>query len=117
DKAVKWYHDKLGYEFHFFDVAGGAGYVGPTPEYNPSITIRYAGVLSECFESEHSRMALVETPEFVPLVHKPYNIMSANPEEDYEILRSRGVQLTPISEGRFTFRDLDGNEIEIVGER
>ncbi|HET7579271.1 MAG TPA: VOC family protein [Bacillales bacterium] len=116
DKSVQWYHDKLGFEFHFFEATGGAGYIGPmAPEYHPSTTIHYAGVLNKYFESEHSRIALVETPEFTPLVHKPFNILSLNLEEDYEILRSRDVHLTPISDGRFTFQDLDDNEIEIVG--
>ncbi|HEU5138684.1 MAG TPA: VOC family protein [Bacillales bacterium] len=117
EDAIKWYRNKLDYDFHFFSVTGGAGYIGQTPEYVQELTIRYAPVSSESFQTRSSRMAIVETPEFFPLTYKAYSILSSNIEEDYETLRSRGVHIVQKSDQKFTFQDADGNEIEIVKEK
>jgi catechol 2,3-dioxygenase-like lactoylglutathione lyase family enzyme/predicted enzyme related to lactoylglutathione lyase len=118
DKSVEWYQKTLGYPFHFFSATGAAGYVGATPEYVPDLTIRYAGVDNNIFESAWSRMALVETPLFYPLMHIPYNILSSNAKEDYDILKKKDVKLTEYhEEGNkkwFAFDDLDGNTIGII---
>jgi catechol 2,3-dioxygenase-like lactoylglutathione lyase family enzyme len=118
NEAVNWYQEKLGYEFHYFQATGAAGVIGPTPVYMPEITIYYAGVSKKSFQSEWSRISLVETPEFNPLVYKPYNILSSSIEEDYALLCMRGVKILDIAgiDGnlRFSFFDMDGNQIEIV---
>jgi catechol 2,3-dioxygenase-like lactoylglutathione lyase family enzyme len=118
NEAVNWYQEKLGYEFHHFEATGAAGVIGPTPAYNLDLTIYYAGVKKKSFQSKWSRIALVETPEFHPLVYKPYNILSSNIEEDRILLHTRGVDVTEIAgiagQRRFSFYDIDRNQIEIV---
>jgi catechol 2,3-dioxygenase-like lactoylglutathione lyase family enzyme len=118
NEAVKWYQENLDYEFEFFQATGAAGVIGPTPALMPELTIYYAGVSKASFQNEWSRICLVETPEFNPLNYKPYNILSSNIEEDYELLRMRGVEISDIAgvagNRRFSFWDRDRNEIEIV---
>ncbi|QGQ94692.1 hypothetical protein EHS13_07220 [Paenibacillus psychroresistens] len=118
-ESIEWYKQNLGFHFHFFSATGGAGYIGATPEYVADLTINYAGVDHNSFESAWSRMALVETPSFNPLRHIPYNILSSNAMEDYDILQKKNVKLSKYYEEgnkvRFTFEDLDGNSIGIFG--
>jgi catechol 2,3-dioxygenase-like lactoylglutathione lyase family enzyme/predicted enzyme related to lactoylglutathione lyase len=120
DKAVEWYGQNLGYNFHFFSATGAAGYAGATPEYVPDLVISYAGVENSSFETAWSRIALVETPSFNELSHIPYSILSANAKEDYDILQKKHVKLSEYHEvgtkNWFAFDDLDGNSIGIVQE-
>jgi catechol 2,3-dioxygenase-like lactoylglutathione lyase family enzyme len=112
DTAVDWYKEKMGYDFDYFNATEAAGYIGPSPEYIPGLTIHYAGVKSG-LTSPWSRICLVEPPEFHPLVHVPYTIQSAHAEEDYTILKSKGVRLSEFHEQGFHYYDYDGNPIGI----
>lgn len=118
DASVRWYQDKLGFDFHYFSATGAAGYVGPTPDYVEGLTIRYAGFKPFSPESPWSRMALVETPVVYPLVHIPYTIQSSDAEENHRRLRALDVQLSDFqddgSRKQFYFYDYDGNPIGIV---
>lgn len=118
ERAVSWYQEKLGYAFYYFDATGVAGFVSPTPEYVKDLTIRYAQVHDDQFETSWSRMCLVETPTHMPLVHSPYTLEAYDAESVYSELYERNVRLTPIVNlqgfKRFRFYDLDGNEIQIV---
>jgi len=117
-KAIEWYKKNLDYEFDFFEATGGAGVINPTLQYNPYQTIQYASISNKSFRTNWSRMNLVETPIFRSRTHKVYSILSSNLEDDYFELKSRNVKLSQImktkNDQRFSFYDLDGNEIEIV---
>jgi catechol 2,3-dioxygenase-like lactoylglutathione lyase family enzyme len=110
--------EKLGYDFQYYQATGAAGVIGPTPAYIPDLTIYYAGVTRTAFQVGWSRLSLVETPQYIPLVYKPYNILSSNIEEDCKELLSREVLVTDIKveadHRRFSFFDMDENEIEII---
>lgn len=109
DASVRWYREKLGFDFHYFSATGG---------YVEGLTIRYAGFKPFSPESPWSRMALVETPEVYPLIHIPYMIQSSDEKEDYMRLRALGVQSSDFqddgSRKQFHFYDYDGNPIGIV---
>jgi catechol 2,3-dioxygenase-like lactoylglutathione lyase family enzyme len=117
NKAVKWYQENLNYEFEFFQATGAAGVIGPTAALMPEITVYY-GVNKHFFSNDWSRICIVETPQFKPLIYNPYNILSSNIEEDYDLLRMRGAKVLDIvgNDGnrRFSFFDMDDNRIEIV---
>lgn len=119
DKAVEWYRQAFGFQFAFFSSTESAGYAGPTPEYVPGLTIRYATVRRGGLkEPAWTRLALVQTPEFYPLVHLPYSIRSENAEADYITLKSRGVTLSAFHDqphrAWFDYSDLDGNVVRVV---
>ncbi|PYI50422.1 VOC family protein [Paenibacillus flagellatus] len=118
DRSVAWYAEKLGLSFDFFTATGVAGYVGPTKDYIPGLTIRYAGVKGGLAAGGWSRLALVETPGFEPLRHVPCLLKSSDAESDYAELSDSGVVLSELRAQhgvyRFDVVDPDGNRIGII---